>query len=70
MDPDHPKVKPPPPRRLARAGIGLVAIFFVTVLVFFLGRTFWHAAEQEVDPASNTAPERVERTDPDAPSPP
>ncbi|WP_347137464.1 hypothetical protein [Paracoccus sp. SSK6] len=35
----------PGPRRLGRAGVAAVAILAAIILVIFLGRNLWHAAE-------------------------
>ncbi|MDS9468894.1 hypothetical protein RGQ15_15110 [Paracoccus sp. MBLB3053] len=48
----------PSPRRLSRASIVIVAILFVTVIVFFGGRLLWHADELTEDPQSLQAPDQ------------
>ncbi|WP_134682054.1 hypothetical protein [Paracoccus ravus] len=57
------KSNTPSARRLSRAAMVVVAIFFATVLVFFAGRLIWHGEERSEDPASQQAPDQNQRVE-------
>ncbi|MTH79920.1 hypothetical protein GL286_19615 [Paracoccus aestuariivivens] len=48
----------PSAHRLWRAAIAVIAIFGVTVCVFFAGRLVWHSDERAEDPQSQQAPDQ------------
>jgi len=53
----------PGTRSLTYVALIAVAIFFVTVLIFFAGRLVWHSEERIEDPASLQAQDQNQARD-------
>ncbi|MTH64847.1 hypothetical protein [Paracoccus shanxieyensis] len=56
MNNPDPHRQTPPPRQAGRGAVVIIAIVVAVIVAIFVLRQFWHADEQQEDPASISAP--------------